>query len=424
MKSSDTQMELVRRYLGGEATLEEVRRLESMLAVDAQLRRDYLAYARVEAGLSSKVRPKLVKTPPRRSVWLSWRPLAAAAVVIGCGMAAWWQSTAVAIEVLAAKDVNFRPGGRMRCKAIELEGGELTFRLSSGAVIDLVGPASLTLLNSMHVRLQRGQVTVDAGRQGKGFVVDTATAHVVDLGTRFGVSTGAAAVTDVAVFEGSVEVYQPDTRADRKPDVKLVEGEAVRLEKSQSPMRLKVIRVGAGGQKLAAGSSADVVSGVTDNVIEDNFRGFYGLMRGGMAEGSPVYTSGHTRTWHPIPGESFPEELRGADVICTFSRDRRQPDLEISLMVERACEIFIMLDTRAAIPEWVRNDFTDTELRLRSGPWGMLPTPTGVEENGYVTHAVWKKVVMQPGAVTLGSPESASGKMWTAMYGIAVKERR
>ena len=85
MKSSDTQMELVRRYLGGEATLEEARRLESMLAVDAQLRRDYLAYARVEAGLSSKVRPKLVKTAsPAR--WLSWRPLTAAAAGILFGM--------------------------------------------------------------------------------------------------------------------------------------------------------------------------------------------------------------------------------------------------------------------------------------------------------------------------------------------------
>ncbi len=85
MKSSDTQMELVRRYLGGEATLEEARRLESMLAVDAQLRRDYLAYARVEAGLSSKVRPKLVKTAsPAR--WFSWRPLTAAAAGIVFGM--------------------------------------------------------------------------------------------------------------------------------------------------------------------------------------------------------------------------------------------------------------------------------------------------------------------------------------------------
>lgn len=85
MKSSDTQMELVRRYLGGEATLEEARRLECMLAVDAQLRRDYLAYARVEAGLSSKVRPKLVKTAsPTR--WLAWRPLTAAAAGIMFGM--------------------------------------------------------------------------------------------------------------------------------------------------------------------------------------------------------------------------------------------------------------------------------------------------------------------------------------------------
>ena len=85
MKSSDTQMELVRRYLGGEATLEEARRLESMLAVDAQLRRDYLAYARVEAGLSSKVRPKLVKTAsPAR--WFSWRPLTAAAAGVVFGM--------------------------------------------------------------------------------------------------------------------------------------------------------------------------------------------------------------------------------------------------------------------------------------------------------------------------------------------------
>jgi len=101
MKSSDTQMELVRRYLGGEATLEEARRLESMLAVDAQLRRDYLAYARVEAGLSSKVRPKLVKTAsPAR--WLSWRPLAAAAAA---GIVFGMFCTAVAFGYVAPRVV-------------------------------------------------------------------------------------------------------------------------------------------------------------------------------------------------------------------------------------------------------------------------------------------------------------------------------
>ena len=58
MKSSAAQMELVRRYLSGEASQEEARNLEAMLATDTQLRRDFLAYARVDAALSALVRPR------------------------------------------------------------------------------------------------------------------------------------------------------------------------------------------------------------------------------------------------------------------------------------------------------------------------------------------------------------------------------
>ena len=51
MKSDDKHMELIRRYLSGGATHEEVVQLEALMRNDAQLRADFLAYARVDAAL-------------------------------------------------------------------------------------------------------------------------------------------------------------------------------------------------------------------------------------------------------------------------------------------------------------------------------------------------------------------------------------
>lgn len=229
MKSSDTQMELVRRYLGGEATLEEARRLESMLAVDAQLRRDYLAYARIEAGLSSKVRPQLVKTTPRRSVWLSWRPIAAAAAVVALTLIITEVVHARLAErremasVVSASGVGeyFGANGSLRetlgvgmklaaGDSVETRSCDAVFelKLRDGGKLTLGANGSLRILDgesgkNSRWNLLRGALWVNAAAQG--ISVQTPNAAIDSHDAQFEVQTGAEG-TLLKVSEGSARL--------------------------------------------------------------------------------------------------------------------------------------------------------------------------------------------------------------------------
>lgn len=74
--------ELIQRYLHGEATDAEVAELDRLLATDPALRRKLIVEAGIDAGLCEIARERASQptaVAPRRSVWLSWRPLVAAA---------------------------------------------------------------------------------------------------------------------------------------------------------------------------------------------------------------------------------------------------------------------------------------------------------------------------------------------------------
>lgn len=237
MNSSDTQMELVRRYLGGEATLEETRKLESMLAVDAQLRRDYLAYARVEAGLSSKVRPKLVKTAPRRSVWLSWRPLAAAAaaLVIFAVVVMWFRSPkerpGLGVAVLSSSiDAQWEgdpqdAGAVLQAGPLRIKSGAVLVEFYSGARVVVEGPAEFDLVSVSEAFLHSGKINAHVPPQARGFKVNSTGMKVVDHGTDFGFEVSNHAPPEVHVFKGNVEVASAGNAARTLND-----GEALRLD--------------------------------------------------------------------------------------------------------------------------------------------------------------------------------------------------
>lgn len=81
--------ELFQRYLHGEATDAEVAELDRLLASDRALRRKLIVEMGIDAGLCEIARERASQpsvVAPRRSVWLSWRPLTAAAagLVMGC----------------------------------------------------------------------------------------------------------------------------------------------------------------------------------------------------------------------------------------------------------------------------------------------------------------------------------------------------
>jgi hypothetical protein len=68
----------------------------------------------------------------------------------------------------------------------------------------------------------------------------------------------------------------------------------------------------------------------------------------------------------------------------------------------------------AATPEWLSRDFTRTAdaLALRKHPQ---------QPQLALAVAVWRRVVAEPGVVTLGAPRADTGEQPSAMYGVAAR---
>lgn len=87
MKSAPEALDLMGRYLDGQATAEEAARLEALMMADAALRSEFLAYARVEASLRTALVGKRLPGPRRTTRWQkAWIPLASAAAGLAFGI--------------------------------------------------------------------------------------------------------------------------------------------------------------------------------------------------------------------------------------------------------------------------------------------------------------------------------------------------
>jgi hypothetical protein len=394
-----------------------------------------------------QTQPNVIPFPLDRLIPLRRTALAiAAALVMIMGFAFWYLSShnhagvpivaqkGVSVEILSASESPYAVGQRVSLERLGITSGSLRFRISSGAVVEMDGPVTLEFVDSMRLRLLRGSVTTDVGTEAKGFVVETASAQVLDLGTRFGVTVGDEGNTDVLVFQGEVEVYRagrPRTRESRLAS--LYEGDAVRMTARDARIqRLQALALR--GDRLAIrglnAPASSVISNVTDNIKQANFYRCYTIVPGGMTEGAPasLVHRGHRKlTWQAQPGQPFPAELQGADVIGTFQGEViRQPLADINLDLARPCAVYVLYDSRAEPLDWLRRDFQDTGLRLRSGPWrpnlvetkNLTPNADG---DIYIVHSVWRRDVPDAGQVTLGAPAPKSEEQPYAMYGLAVK---
>ncbi|MFT5470600.1 MAG: hypothetical protein ACI8UO_005729 [Verrucomicrobiales bacterium] len=164
MKSSETHMDLVGRYLSGQASFEEVETLEALMLEDPQLRTDFLACARVDAALPAAIGEKISVTEFRSDSSKErgksrWAPaLAAAAIVVLSvfGGLWWWAGSQTSSETAP---VVARFGELRDCRwvdsaarvatgdaivsgrRIELSAGSAELIFKTGARLQLVGPA-------------------------------------------------------------------------------------------------------------------------------------------------------------------------------------------------------------------------------------------------------------------------------------------
>ena len=119
-------------------------------------------------------------------------------------------------------------GQRVQPGELIVDRGVVRLDFVNRARLTIEGPAKIEVVDEMRVSLMSGVITATIPESAIGFVVDTDTAHVVDLGTSFGVSVGDDGTTDVCVFEGEVEVSSPEKKQLGERPYLLREGEAVR----------------------------------------------------------------------------------------------------------------------------------------------------------------------------------------------------
>ena len=430
-----TTDELLQRWSDGSITADELRELTAKLAKPEHQRAllddwllesslpDRLPGAAVaglrESEMSQRVKRMDSPRAARWTGWLSWRPLAAAAAVV-VGMAAfWWSQRGVEAEVVQASSGvsgEWVVGRKVRLEHVTMVRGSVQLRLSSGVLLDATAPIEMKLVDAMHVRVLSGRVTADVGARGKGFVIETPQSRVVDLGTRFGVDASDAAQTDVVVFEGKVEVYEPGKG--RGPLIaSLVEGEGLRLAQKQTPRRIECVFTGPRSDDWTTQASGAVIADVRDNQMsEENGKRFYRVAIGGMEVGADArHTRG--RKWFPVGTDSLPDWLAGADVVETFATDANNTEFAMTLTLARPAVVFVIQDAQQNVPpSWLQSRFTDTGLRLiidRSAPVaGAAPGRL---------FAVWKSTTLPAGKVILG-PQREQGQAEVGkMYGVAAK---
>ena len=101
------------------------------------------------------------------------------------------------------------PQSRLGPGMFSLVEGIATVRFASGAPVTREAPTKLEIISPMRCRLIEGSITAEVPAPARGFAVETPDLHVIDLGTRFGVTAGSAGNSHVFVFEGEVEVEDP-----------------------------------------------------------------------------------------------------------------------------------------------------------------------------------------------------------------------
>lgn len=231
MNESDTDqiLELAHGYIEDSLSPAQLAELEAILSESAGARRLYLDFLHDHAtlhwdGVGESGDETFEAFPPLRArrIPTLWQGFAAAALVALLALVLSTPKTRDASFASMKKTEAARwesgtlptaEGARLGAGDLELIRGLATIVFDSGAEVVLEAPAKLTLVDAMNCVLVRGTVVAEVGPSAEGFTVQTPSARVIDHGTRFAVNVDpGSGATQTQVFDGLVEVEQPETK--------------------------------------------------------------------------------------------------------------------------------------------------------------------------------------------------------------------
>ena len=330
---------------------------------------------------------------------------------------------------------------------LRLASGRAELYFDKGARAVIQGPAELQIVGELAARVHSGSVRVEVGQDAKGFTIETSAGQIVDLGTEFGVRVEPSGSTELAVFDGAVNLSYPvsSTAFTSTPGSHVVErslstGQAIRVTTTGIADRVFAIHSDdfpdAVVDSPLSTSAPPVIKTVSDSIRSSDELSFYQIVRGGLAEDAKAYVD-RPYQWNGVDHEGIPAELIGADYIMMFNSDRSRSDYEIYVELAQAADLYVFLDDRNGPPDWLQDNFRKTawkigcdEAKCREPVTGLIFSRSrklGVGPGNSVdqTCSIWVMEVDEPAVITLGArrdrPESTKDS--TSMYGLAAMAR-
>jgi FecR protein len=306
---------------------------------------------------------------------------------------------------------------------LDLISGTTSLRLPSGATLSLVGPVSMHIDSGSSVQIDRGKVMAEVPHTIKGFAVQTPSAMIIDRGTRFQVDSHEDGGTDVAVFDGAVDVQSADMKATLKTC--LTQQEAARLDRQGNIVRLIHFEQEPMNEqwKEVRPLPAITIRGAWDNVWSTKEDSHYLINARGLADDCRAYVD-HPHEWNGMTSDGLPKFLQYADFVRTFNDYRYMNELELSVDLARPAWLYVIFDDRSPIPAWLKEQFEDTGVKvgLDEGPWEGTPNlsvAVGPGKSIDTVFTVFRRRCDKPGVIKLGP--MAKGSEARAMYGVAAK---
>jgi ferric-dicitrate binding protein FerR (iron transport regulator) len=234
------------KSLNDTATEEELLALEERLLRDEQARDHYLNAVNIHASLQQRFvvveEPASVVSFPT----VAWRKFGMG-LAIAAGLAVLIAVSsillnpasppAVIAQVVGAygeAETAYAVGETVKSGPLVVSRGLMRLDFSNGVRVTIEGPARVELIDEMQMVLHHGVVAVTIPESAIGFVIDTAAAHVVDLGTSFGISVSDEGITEVCVFDGEVEVNSPEADRPNAARRLVKEGQAIRASEDSN----------------------------------------------------------------------------------------------------------------------------------------------------------------------------------------------
>lgn len=332
MNRTEHELELMRRYLDGVASLAETQELEALIVKDASMRQDFLRYTHLDSALAGVRRSQPSVAAPRRSVWRSWRPLAAAAAVLVLFVGSWlllergkkdgFIARVIRIdgELRTQSGRRFSVGDRLAAgETLTMSAGqaELAF-FETGVHVLASAPLTLVAQDRQSVFLREGELKLVVPPQGAGFVVETTERKITDLGTSF-VVTAQSTGSRILVLDGEIMVDARDGKGgqmmiegnqadfDRSGAAVLRSGQGSGLPElpealvdgSQSPLRGKIFAYAANAVLPKTNRNAEISAAPFLQLIRSGFRDRSGVEK--MIQSGPLEFFGIAGSYGEYP---------------------------------------------------------------------------------------------------------------------------